>query len=151
MPLISKFERLNHDAMHRWHGAYGVGAVSDYIPFWPSERETDPCAPSPAWCDWPLIPDAYIKECQPIDPARCQVTGFGPALSTESRQTAIEQGQIAQDAYLRMNPQEAQAYNDYMKRKACIDSGRAPFLCDFGTYIFWGSAALVGALLITRR
>lgn len=139
MPLVGKF--TGHGLGQSWY---------EYIPLWPSEREADPCAPSPPWCDYTPGSD-YIAECQPIDPVACQQADYGPALKPEYREQATQAGDVSTDAYLRMNPQQRRAWDDYQKRKECMESGQSAFLCDYGTYLLWGSVALVGVLILSRR
>lgn len=171
MSLISPFEIADHYAMHCWGRAAckgpeqdaisaglksmaGLGAWYEYIPLWPSEREADPCAPSPVWCDY--TPGAqYLKECMPIDPEYCQKTGFGPALTPESRQEALDKGTDLQRAYLellkREDPEKAQAYEDSEKRRKCMESGVSVFWCDYGNYVMWGSFGILAFMMLNKR
>lgn len=129
----------------------GLGAWYESIPLWPSERETDPCAPSPPWCDYTPFSD-FITECQPIDPLKCQIRTFGPELSPESRRVAIEQGKAATDAYLRLNPEAAAAFQSWEANRGWYELDTA-FLAEqskYTAYALLGAAGLLALLLLRR-
>jgi hypothetical protein len=173
MSLISPFEIVDHYSMHCWGRAAcrdkrnainggvkslaGLGAWYDYIPLSPSARETDLCAPAPIWCTY--TPGAqYLKECQPLTEAQireCQTREFGPALSTASRETALQQGDASVAAYLNnlkvQDPAQYQAYQDSQKRLQCINSGTSAFWCDYGDMVLWGGVGAVAILMLSRR
>lgn len=175
MSLISPFEIAEHYSMHCWGreacsgpnltytngqptGNKGMGQEwYEYIPFWPSQKERDICAVNPPWCDY--VPGSdYITECQPLSEAQriaCQERQFGPAMTPEMRERALQAGAEAEEDYLaylrRTDPEQARAIESSDRRARCIAAGTSPFLCDYGTLLLWGSVGVIGLLMVTRR
>lgn len=72
---------------------------------------TDPCEPSPSWCDY--IPfDGLFQDCKPIDPVACQKSQFGPGMTRASKAAALAAGDESVAAYCRAYPEMCKAYED---------------------------------------
>ena len=81
----------------------GQVVAGEEAPFWAWwEQLTIPGTPrtdwvqceNPSWCNWMPFSD-FDKRCQPLNKAEqvfCQQMEFGPELTLESRQEAIERG-----------------------------------------------------------
>lgn len=138
--------------MHRWTANRGMGQTPwyQYIPLWPSERETNPCAPSPAWCDYLGQAGAMVAECLPIDPSKCQAADFGPAMTPEMRQRAIEAGDKSVAAYCRANPEMCSAYSTWaLVTGKPPEPGTKPVI-NYTTMFLIG-AAIFGVVVLAKR
>ena len=69
----------------------------------------------PAWCDWIGGMDRFFDSCRPFTEAElreCQRAEFGSAMPPASIEEALRRGDESVAAYLRMHPEEAQAYQE---------------------------------------
>jgi hypothetical protein len=168
MSLISPFEIADHYAMHCWGRAEcpvpdsrnavvesgkslaGMGAWYDSIPFTPSARETDPCAPSPSWCD-SLGPFGYLAaDCLPIDPAKCQGTTFGGSMTEENKALARQKGDESVAAYCKANPDMCSAYSTVaLVTGRESEPGTKPVV-NYTTLFLIGTA-IFGVVLLAKR
>jgi hypothetical protein len=121
----------------------------------------DPCTETaPFYCSWPG--GDWLPECAPLSQAEqicCQQREFGPALSPESRQRAVEGGQKAVEDYCLAHPAECTSYQasqDCPALSRLIGPGAAAaYGCSsepasWALYALLAGAAVFGLIALTR-